>query len=225
MPETPLTTPREPVDTVLPRTPWWAVATSVAALVAFAAAYLYAASRTPGFDVVRTSVSDLGASGTPGRNALGIGLLVVGALLIVTALGLEPADPAGRWTLAFGGLGLWLLASAPAEPATYTLRHTFSSEIAFVLLALWPAFGARAGTVVWPLRRRVGVIVSVLTFVAMQIALWGIILRATTDGIRELAVYGWVVLWPVIVTVWTAVRDPGVATRFVDPPPDPLPHL
>ena len=35
MPETPLTTPREPVDTVLPRTPWWAVATSVAALVAF----------------------------------------------------------------------------------------------------------------------------------------------------------------------------------------------
>ena len=60
-------------------------------------------------------------------------------------------------------------------------------------------------------RRRVGVVISVVAFVLIELTLWGIILRADTDGAREVLLYAVTALWPLVVVLWTKVRGAGWA--------------
>ena len=94
----------------------------------------------------------------------------------------------------------------------WTLRHILGSAFVFGLLALWPAMSGHLGPrVPWPLRRRVGVIISIVAFVLIELTLWGIILRADTDGAREVLLYAVTALWPLVVVVWTKARGAGWA--------------
>ena len=104
-------------------------------------------------------------------------------------------------------------ASLPAVTVRMTRAgHILGSAFVFGLLALWPAMSGHLGPrVPWPLRRRVGVMISIVAFVLIELTLWGIILRADTDGAREVLLYAVTALWPLVVVLWTKVRGAGWA--------------
>lgn len=193
--------------------PAWGVASAIAAPVILAAGYLYAASLTPGFNPVSQGLSDLGAISSGTRWLVAAALLLVGVSYIVTAVALRPADTAGRWLLGAAGVMMWWVALIPNNVVgKFTLRHTLGSAFVFGLLALWPAMSGHSGPrVPWPLRRRVGVIISIVAFVLIELTLWGLILRADTDGARELLLYAVTAVWPLVVVLWTKVRGAGWA--------------
>jgi hypothetical membrane protein len=193
----------------------WTALTALLAPAALAAGYLYAVSATPGFDPIRQPLSDLGAESASTRWAMTATLGVIGLSLIGTAVGLRTADIAGRWLLGAGGFMLVALAWGPNHvTGKFTLLHTLGSEFAFVLLALSPAMSCQVGPrVPWPLRRGVGVAVSAVVFHLLQLTLWGLVLRADTDGIRETVVYVVVTLWPLVLVAWLMLRGPGSAVR------------
>lgn len=202
-----------PAEVPLPPVPAWGVLSAIAAPVVLATGYLYAVSLTPGFQPVSQPLSDLGALNAGTRWHIAITLALVGVCYIITALGLRPADTAGRWLLGAAGVFMWWVAFIPNNVVgKYTLRHTLGSAFVFGLLALWPAMSTRLGPrVPWPLRRRVGVVISVVAFVLIELTLWGIILRADTDGAREVLLYAVTALWPLVVVLWTKVRGAGWA--------------
>ena len=196
----------------LPAVPWWGVLSAGAAPVTLLAGYAYAAGQTPGYDPVSHLLSDLGAAAAPTRWPMFATLVLVGACHVVTAFALRPADSAGRWLLGAGGVALWLVAALPNNTAgRFMVRHTFASALAFGLLALWPAMSGHDGAPAWPLRRRVGVVMSIIGFVLIEATLFGIVTRSDTGGIRELLLYAVTALWPLIVVVWTTVAGPGSA--------------
>ena len=90
-----------PTEEALAPVPAWGVLSAAAAPVVLAAGYLYAASLTPGFQPVSQPLSDLGAANAGTRWLMAVTLMLVGVSYIVTALGLRPADTAGRWLLGF----------------------------------------------------------------------------------------------------------------------------
>lgn len=200
-------------EEALPPVPVWGVLSAVAAPALLAAGYLYAASLTPGFQPVSQPLSDLGAFNSGTRWFMAITLMLVGVSYIVTALGLRPADTAGRWLLGAAGVMMFWVALIPNNVVgKWTLRHTLGSAFVFGLLALWPAMSGHLGPrVPWPLRRRVGVVLSIVAFVLIEFTLWGILLRADTDGAREALLYAVTALWPLVVVVWTKVRGAGWA--------------
>ena len=209
----------EPGQVPLRPVPWWGLLSALAAPVVLLAGYLYAAGRTPGFDPVAHLFSDLGAANSPTRWWLAATLGLLGACHVVTALGLRPADSAGRWLLGASGTGLWLVAALPNNTAGhFMVRHTFASAIAFGLFALWPAMSGHLGRPAWPLRRRVGVVVSVLGFVLIEATLFGIVTRSDTGGLRELLLYAATSLWPLVVVLWTRLAGPGTAVPPVRRP-------
>ena len=189
-----------PTEEALAPVPAWGVLSAAAAPVVLAAGYLYAASLTPGFQPVSQPLSDLGAANAGTRWLMAVTLMLVGVSYIVTALGLRPADIAGRWLLGGAGVMMFWVALIPNNVVgKWTLRHILGSAFVFGLLALWP------------LRRRVGVMISIVAFVLIELTLWGIILRADTDGAREVLLYAVTALWPLVVVVWTKVRGAGWA--------------
>jgi len=200
-------------EEALPPVPVWGVLSAVAAPALLAAGYLYAASLTPGFQPVSQPLSDLGAFNSGTRWFMAITLMLVGVSYIVTALGLRPADTAGRWLLGAAGVMMFWVALIPNNVVgKWTLRHTLGSAFVFGLLALWPAMSGHLGPrVPWPLRRRVGVVLSIVAFVLIEFTLWGILLRADTDGAREVLLYAVTALWPLVVVLWTKVRGVGWA--------------
>jgi hypothetical membrane protein len=202
-----------PTEEALAPVPAWGVLSAAAAPVVLAAGYLYAASLTPGFQPVSQPLSDLGAANAGTRWLMAVTLMLVGASYIVTALGLRPADIAGRWLLGGAGVMMFWVALIPNNVVgKWTLRHILGSALVFGLLALWPAMSGHLGPrVPWPLRRRVGVIISIVAFVLIELTLWGIILRADTDGAREVLLYAVTALWPLVVVVWTKARGAGWA--------------
>ncbi|MBK8470529.1 MAG: DUF998 domain-containing protein [Actinomycetales bacterium] len=202
-----------PAEVPLPPVPWWGVLSAVGGPVVLAAGYLYAASLTPGYQHVRQSLSDLGAHSADTRWLMAAALGLLGVSYIVTAIGLRPADTAGRWLLGAAGVGMISIALIPNNVVgKFTLRHTLGSILTFGLLAMWTAASGHLGPrVPWPLRRRVGVVIAVVALVLIELTLWGLILSSDNNGVREVLLYAVTALWPLVVVLWTKVRGPGWA--------------
>ena len=114
-----------PAEVPLPPVPACGVLSAIAAPVVLATGYLYAVSLTPGFQPVSQPLSDLGALNASTRWHIAITLALVGVCYIITALGLRPADTAGRWLLGAAGVFMWWVALIPNNVVgKYTLRHT-----------------------------------------------------------------------------------------------------
>lgn len=177
------------------RPPWWALLSATLAPIALVGGWTVAAHRQPAtYDVTRDTISALAARGAADRWIMTLGLLVLGACHIVTALGLRVAHPAGRAMLAAGGVGTLVVAAAP-EPAHGSSRiHVVAALIAFVLLSVWAVAGTgrdRGG----PLAGRLG---STATGVLLALLLlFGI---STADdslvGVSERVLAGAQALWP-----------------------------
>ncbi|MCA1673979.1 MAG: DUF998 domain-containing protein [Actinobacteria bacterium] len=127
--------------------PWWAVLSAASAPVLLIGGWQLAAARQPaGFDPVRQTISALAAHGATDRWIMTTGLAGVGVCHVITALGLQPAAPAGRLLLATGGAATVAVAAFPQPVTGESTAHVAAAAIAFPALSLWPAVAWRRGT-------------------------------------------------------------------------------
>jgi hypothetical membrane protein len=140
------------------RVPWWGVVPSLAAPVLLIGGWTLAAAVQPvPFDSVVRTISELAARDTPYRWLMTSALVGVGLSHLATACALGPAAPAGRLVHGLGGLATLLVAAFPLPGGgRSSSAHTAAAAVAFVSLAVWPAFA-------WTLRRVPGrAVVAVL---------------------------------------------------------------
>ncbi|HEX7463010.1 MAG TPA: DUF998 domain-containing protein [Dermatophilaceae bacterium] len=136
------------------RVPWWGLVSSFAAPVLLIGGWTLAASAQPvPFDAVVRTISELAARDTPHRWLMTSALVGVGLAHLATAWALAPAATAGRVTHGLGGLATLLVAAFPLPAGgRFSSAHTAAATVAFVSLAVWPAFawtpGRAAGQVV-----------------------------------------------------------------------------
>ncbi len=115
----------------------WVFASAGAAPIALIGGWIWAQTRQPnGFDATTDTISALAAEGATDRWIMTTGLVVLGVCHIATAAGLPEAARWGRILLAIGGLATLSVAAA-AQPNPL---HSPAAAVAFVALALWPAF-------------------------------------------------------------------------------------
>jgi len=155
--------------------------------VALMTGWLMAGASTRGYDPVRSSVSALAASDAPHRWVMTLALVVTGLAYLVTAVGLRPADGAGRGLLGLGGVATLITAWIPnAHAAHNSLGHMIPSYLAFVSLSIWSAVVARnvpgAPTV---LRPRFGQVTAIVLFLLFIVLVADIVTGGATLGLRE----------------------------------------
>ena len=123
------------------RVPWWGVLSSLAAPVLLIGGWTLAAAVQPvPFDSAVRTISELAARDTPHRWLMTSALVGVGLSHLATACALGPAAPTGRLVLGLGGLATLLVAAFPLPAGGRSSAHTAAAAVAFVSLAVWPAF-------------------------------------------------------------------------------------
>ncbi len=171
----------------LPRIPWWGRVSAVLAPVALTGGWLWAGGITRGFDPVRSTISDLAAGDAPTHWLMTIALVLTGLAHIVTALGLKPADVAGRTLLGVGGGATLLTAWIPNSIAGHNVvGHMIAAYLAFATLSVWPAvIAVNRADAPLVLRRRFGQLVAIGLGVLVLITIADIITGGATLGLRE----------------------------------------
>ena len=171
----------------LPRVPWWGLAAAVVAPVALVGGWWWSATLTPGYDPIRQPVSDLAAGDAPTRWLMTAALVVTGVAYIVAAVGLRPADGAGRGLLGVGGGAVLLTAwISNATPGRNEVGHMIATYLTFVTLTVWPAVIARnRPDAPLVLRRRFGQVVALGLGVLVLLTVAEIVVGGSTLGLRE----------------------------------------
>ncbi|WP_129338236.1 DUF998 domain-containing protein [Cellulomonas endophytica] len=207
--------------------PPWALASAVLAPVALVGGWTVAASREPGFDPVRETISALAATDAAAPAVMTAGLAVTGLAHVVTAAGLRPLAARARLLHAVGGVATAAVAALPSDVAGRP--HGVAAGVAFVALAVWPAAAVRPGGT-GPAGRTGAVAAAVL------VGLLGwFVLELTAPvpgvgdavGLSERALAGGQALWPLAaVLLLRRPRRPvaaGNATRAAGARPSPPP--
>jgi hypothetical membrane protein len=190
------------------RVPWWALVSSIAAPVLLIGGWTLAAAVQPErFDSVVRTISELAARDTPHRWLMTSALVGLGLSHLVTALSLVPAATAGRLIHGLGGLATLLVAAFPLPGAgRSSAAHTAAAAVAFISLAVWPAFA-------WTRRRVPGHAAAVLsprvsaaaTGVLLLTVAWffaELLLGGQRVGLAERVAAGAQALWPIAVVLW-----------------------
>lgn len=190
------------------RVPWWVLVSSVAAPVLLMGGWTVAAAVQPEpFDPVVGTISALAAQDTPHRWLMTGALLGVGLSHLVTALGLSPAATPGRLVLGLGGVATLAVSAFPIPSGVgSSSAHSAAAAVAFVSLAVWPAFG-------WirppPGRIPINVLgprVSAAATGALLLTLAWFFAELLTSGQRvglaERVAAGAQATWPLVVVVW-----------------------
>ncbi|WP_353951572.1 DUF998 domain-containing protein [Knoellia sp. S7-12] len=187
--------------------PRGALLTATAAVVALVGGWTWAATQQPaGFDSVRESISALAALETPHRWIMTVALILTGLAHIGSALMLPGLRRAGRWVLGGAGLATIGVALVPLPSRSDgSLAHTVVASVSFVLLALWPWFGAdRSGTpLVQPRVARPAAALMLVLVASLTVGA-----RAGMPfGAHERVVAALLALWPLAtaVTAWWAL--------------------
>jgi len=195
----------------LPRIPRWGVASAIVAPIALIGGWLYAGSIVPGYDPVRQTISDLAARDEPHRGVMTLALVLTGVAHIVTAVGLRPADVAGRGLLALGGVATLIVAWIPNSLTGHNvLGHMFATYLAFAALSVWPAVIAPNRTdspVV--LRLRFGQVAALVLLVLVAVVIADIVTGSATLGLWERVLTGTQALTPLVVVLGTVVGARG----------------
>ena len=182
--------------------------------VALMTGWLTAGATTRGYDPVRSSVSALAAGDAPHRWIMTTALVATGLAYLVIAVGLRPADGAGRGLLGLGGVATLIMAWIPnAHVPHNSLGHMIPSYMAFVSLSIWSAVIARnvpgAPTV---LRPRFGQVTAVVMFVLFVVLVADIVTGGATLGLRERLLLTAQSIVPLVV-VLGVVRLPSPVVR------------
>jgi len=201
------------------RVPWWGLVSSLAAPLLLIGGWTVAAAVQPTpFDAVGRTISELARHDVPHRWLMTSALVGVGLSHLVTACALRCAETAGRLLLGLGGLGTLLVAAFPLPAGvSSSLAHTAAAAVAFVSLAVWPAF---AGT-----RRQVpGRTVAVLlrpqacaaaTGTLLLFLAWFIVEQLASGprvGLAERVAAGAQSVWPLAVVISARRSQPNLGT-------------
>jgi hypothetical membrane protein len=185
--------------------PWWSLVSAAAGPVLLVGGWTLAESRQPSnYDPVHDTISALAAQGATDRWIMTSALAGLGACYLITAAGLAPAKPAGRYVLAVGGVGTVLVAAFPQPIEGNSVAHTVAATVAFVALAAWPACSAR--------RRPGPVLLTPNASVVATLGLLGLVgwfaleLHGGQRGLAERFAAGAEALWPLAV-VFSARRS------------------
>jgi hypothetical membrane protein len=181
--------------------PWWGVLSASCAPVFLIGGWTLAASRQPpGYDPVVGTISALAARGAADRWVMTGALAALGTCHAVTALGLRPAAPRGRFVLAAGGIATMLVAVFPQPDTGASVPHAVAAGVAFSALAVWPALSSRQGADT-PVGLRPAVAVTA-TVVLAGLAVWFTLQLhgGTRVGLAERVLAGAQALWPLFVT-------------------------
>jgi hypothetical membrane protein len=173
----------------LERVPWWGAVAAVVTPVALVGGWLWSGAMTRGYDPVRSSVSDLAAADASSRWVMTAALVLTGLGYIVTAVGLRPADGAGRGLLIVGGVGVLLTAWIPnASAGRNSVGHMIVTYLAFIALTVWPAVIARnRPDAPLVLRRPFGQVTAIVLGVLLLLTVAEIVTGGPTLGLRERA--------------------------------------
>lgn len=171
----------------LPRVPRRGLAAAVVTPLALVGGWWWAGAFTPGYDPVRQSMSDLAAVDAPARWLMTAALVVTGLTYLITAVGLRPADGAGRGLLGVGGAGILLIAWGPNETAgRNTVGHMIVTYLAYIALAVWPAVIARnRPDAPLVLRPRFGQVVALGLGVLLLLTVTQIVVAGPVLGLTE----------------------------------------
>ena len=191
-----------------PSVPWWALVSSLAAPVLLIGGWTVAAAVQPvPFDAVLRTISELAASDTPHRWLMTGALVGVGLSHLATAYALAPAAAAGRLIHGLGGFATLLVAAFPLPAGgRSSLPHTAAATVAFISLAVWPAFAWTRRPVPGPTVAAVfGPRVSAAATVALLLTLaWFFAemhLGGERVGLAERVAAGAQAVWPLAVVL------------------------
>ncbi len=178
----------------------WTVASSSAAPILLIGGWTLAQSRQPAdYDPIRDTISALAARGATDRWIMTTALAGLGASYLLTAAGLEPAGRLGRWVLGFGGIATVGVAAFPQPIEGNSVAHSIAASLAFVALAVWPAFSIRQGERVGALRPRFA-LSAALAMVGL-IVWFGFTLHGDNRGLAERLAAGAEACWPLVVAL------------------------
>jgi hypothetical membrane protein len=190
------------------RVPWWGLVSSLAAPVLLIGGWTLAASIQPApFDDVVHTISDLAATDTPHRWLMTCALAGVGLSHVATACALSSAATAGRLTQGLGGLATLLVAAFPLPSiGRSSSAHTAAAAVAFVSLAVWPAFAwTREGVPSWTVPTLLGPKTSAAAACTLLLTLaWFFaeqLLSGERVGLAERVAAGLQAVWPLAVVV------------------------
>jgi len=206
-----------------PYVPWWALVSSLAAPVLLIGGWTLAAAIQPvPFDAVTRTISELAAGGTPHRWLMTIALVGVGLSHLATACALAPAAAAGRLTHGLGGLATLLVAAFPLPGAgRSSSAHTAAAAVAFISLAVWPAFASMRRRAPGQTAAVLGPLVSAAATFALLLTLgWffaELLQSGQRVGLAERVAAGAQALWPLAVVLSVRHTQPNLGTVSVEP--------
>lgn len=175
----------------------WVWVSSALAPLLLIGGWTLAQSRQPhGYDAARDTISALAAHGAADPWIMTAGLAGLGASHVITAAGFWAPGRVARAILAAGGAATVLVAASP-QPAA---AHVPAAAIAFVALAIWPAFASRT-SVRWG-RWWTFALLVVLAWFAVELV------AGTLLGLSERVLSGAEALTPIgIILAWRRGRD------------------
>jgi hypothetical membrane protein len=188
------------------RTPWWGLASSLAAPVLLVGGWTWAASRqSGGFDPVVETISALAARDADDRWLMTTALIGLGACHLTTAAALRGAVLPGRLVLAVGGVATVLVAVFPLPDGDgSSAAHTAVAGLSFAALGVWPLVAGRRegdGTLVRPASVTAGIVL-------LGLVGWFVVELSAGSGrvgLAERVAAGAQSFWP-LVAAWSTSR-------------------
>jgi hypothetical protein len=188
-----------------------ALVSSILAPLLFVVGLAVVAVATPGYDPVRTTISELAAVGSPTRVAATILFIATALCHFVTITFARGIGIIGRIVFLCGALASLAIAALPLPAHNgSSSAHDTAAIVGFVLLAAWPLFGMRFRRDFPWIVRPVGSLLG--TVVLTAICLWFLVIWTSTSlgyvGLVERIAADAESIWPAIVCVilFTAAR-------------------
>ncbi|MDD7939345.1 DUF998 domain-containing protein [Actinomycetospora lutea] len=167
--------------------------------VVFVAGLLAAQAAQPLPDPWNQSASALSSLGATSRWIMAGTLVLVGALTVLTALGLRPRVPSTSWRLlAAGGAFLVVAGLSPQPVGGYSAVHMVAGGLAWAAYTLWPLGLVAAPT----LDRRLRLASAIATVVLAALVVWftaQLVTNGTWYGLSQRIVILAQAIWPVVV--------------------------
>jgi hypothetical membrane protein len=179
--------------------------------VVFVVGLLAAQSAQPLPDPWNQSASALSGLGATSPWVMAGTLVLVGALTVLTALGLRPRVPATAWRLlAAGGAFLVVAGLSPQPVGGYSLVHMVAGALAWAAYTLWPLGLAASARVDRGLRLASAAASLVLSVLVVWFTAQ-LVTDGTWYGLSQRIVILAQAAWPVVVALTVTGQKPPSA--------------
>lgn len=183
--------------------PRWGVASAIASPLLLIGGWTVAARLQPSsFNQVSETVSSLAAVGASDRWVMTLVFVLVGVCDVVTGIALRPVPFAGRMIMIAGAIMGMLVAAYPEHPGGGSIPHTLWATLAFIALAVWPAWARRRDRrAPWALRPAACAAAVAVQAILLAWFLAELAAGSSQTGLAERAVGVAQALWPLVVVL------------------------